>query len=58
MGGSASTSGLSTTGDDMDDMDEAGSIADDGMGGGTASGGTGSATPNSTRDSSGTGYDR
>lgn len=49
-GSSVSTSGMSTH-DDLED--EAGSIADDGMGGGTASG-----TPNSTSDRSGTGYDR
>jgi hypothetical protein len=50
MGASASTPGLNTTGDE-DDVP--GSMADDGLGGGTAS-----ATPNSTSDSSGTGYDR
>jgi hypothetical protein len=39
MGGAVSTSGMSTTGD-VDD--EPGSIADDGLGGGTASGTSGS----------------
>jgi hypothetical protein len=49
-----STSGMSTH---DDDMDEAGSTADE-MGGGLGSGSVGSGTPNSTSDTSGTGYDR
>ena len=41
-----------------DDMDEAGSIADDGMGGGTQAGTSGSGTSNSTSGGTGSGYDR
>ena len=54
-GHQVSTSGMSTH---DDDLDEAGSIADDGMGGGTQAGTSGTATPNSSSDSTGSGYDR
>ncbi|MBP1806419.1 hypothetical protein [Rubellimicrobium aerolatum] len=57
--GLVSTTGMSTHDDDLDDV---GSIADDGMGGGSATTGTtgdvGTATPNSTGDRTGSGYDR
>lgn len=54
MGGAASTSGTGATGD------EPGSIADDGLGGGTASGqsGSGQSGSGSTSGTSGSDYDR
>ncbi|TNC72448.1 hypothetical protein [Rubellimicrobium roseum] len=59
-GYAAGRPGVSTTGMSThdDDGDEAGSIADDGLGGGSASGGTGSATPFSSGDSSSTDRNR